>query len=66
MLFAFRGAFDQEAIQVFRDHGITESPWVKLLGRDVDERDAALAFRDLHQRWRHATGGMLGDAGKTP
>jgi succinyl-CoA synthetase beta subunit len=57
MLLAFRGAFDQEAIQVFRDHGIVESPWVKLLGRDVDERDAALAFRDLHQCWRHATGG---------
>ena len=56
MLFAFRGAFDQEAIQVFRDHGIAESPWVKLLGRDVDEREAALAFRDLHQRWREETG----------
>ncbi len=56
MLFAFRGAFDQEAIQVFRDHGITDSPWVMLLGRDVDEREAALVFRDLHQRWRETSG----------
>jgi len=65
MLFTFRGAFDQEAIQVFHDHGLTESPWVKLLGRDVDERDAAWAFRDLHQRWCNATGGVPGDAGRT-
>ena len=56
MLFAFRGAFDQEAIQVFGDHGIAASPWVRLLGRDVDEREAALAFRDLHQEWRETTG----------
>ena len=56
MLFAFRGAFDQEAIQVFHHHGIAESPWVTLLGRDVDEREAALAFRVLHQRWRGETG----------
>ncbi len=58
MLFAFRGAFDQEAIQVFQDHGIAASPWVKLLARDVNEREAALAFRDLHRRWRHTTGGL--------
>lgn len=57
MLFAFRGAYDEEAIQVFRDHGIAASPWVTLLGRDVDERGAARAFRDLHRRWREATGG---------
>jgi succinyl-CoA synthetase beta subunit len=56
MLFAFRGAYDEEAIQVFRDHGIAESRWVKLLGRDVDERGAALAFHDLHQRWLMRTG----------
>lgn len=56
MLFAFRGAYDAEAIQVFRDHGIAASPWVKLLGRDVDERDAALAFHDLYQRWRQRLG----------
>lgn len=65
MCFAFRGAFDQEAIQVFRDHGIAESPWVMLLGRDMDEREAALAFRDLHRRWHDATGGVSGDAGRT-
>lgn len=56
MLFAFRGAYDEEAIQVFRDHGIAASPWVKLLGRDVDEREAALAFRHLHRRWQESTG----------
>jgi hypothetical protein len=57
-LFTFGGAFDAEAIQVFHDHGIAESLWVKFLGRDVDERGAALAFRDLHQHWRNATGGL--------
>ena len=56
MLFAFRGAYDAEAIQVFRDQRIAESPWVRLLGRTVDERDAALAFRDLHQRWQETAG----------
>jgi succinyl-CoA synthetase beta subunit len=56
MLFAFRGAYDQEAARVFRDHGIAESPWVVLLGRDVDEREAAFAFRDLYRRWRDSTG----------
>ncbi len=56
MLFAFRGAYDEEAIQVFREHGISESPWVLLLGRDVDEREAALALRDLYQRWRESVG----------
>ncbi len=61
MLFIFRGAYDEEAIQVFRDHGIAESPWVKLLGRDVDERGAALAFYDLHRRWQNRTGGVPHD-----
>lgn len=56
MLFAFRGAYEQEALQLFRDHGIADSPRVTLLGRDVDEREAALAFHDLHQRWRKTTG----------
>ncbi|MBI4574540.1 MAG: acetate--CoA ligase family protein [candidate division NC10 bacterium] len=58
MLFAFRGAYDEEAVQVFRDHGIAASPWVELLGREVDERDAALAFHKLHRRWRDATGSV--------
>jgi len=55
MLFAFRGAYEQEALQLFRDHGIADSPWVALLGRDIDEREAALVFGDLHQRWRETT-----------
>jgi len=57
MLFAFRGAYDEEAVQIFRDHGIAASPWVELLGREVDERDAALAFHALHRRWRASVGG---------
>jgi hypothetical protein len=56
MLFAFRGTYDEEAVQVFRDHGVAASPWVELLGRDVDERDAALAFHELHRRWRASAG----------
>jgi len=51
MVFAFRGAYDQKALELFRDHGISESPWVKVLGRDVTEKEAAEAFHQLHQRW---------------
>ena len=51
-VFCFRGAWDETAIAMFDQHGLTQSPLVQVLGRDASERDVALAFRDLHARWR--------------
>jgi succinyl-CoA synthetase beta subunit len=51
MIFIFRGAYDQKALDLFRDHGISESRWVRVLWRDVTEKEAAEAFHQLHQRW---------------
>ena len=48
----FRGAWDETALAMFEQHGLTKSPWVRLLGRDETERDVAVAFRELHTRWR--------------
>ncbi len=56
MVFVFRGAYDQKALELFRDHGISESPWVKVLGREVTEKEAAEAFRQLHHYWRRERG----------
>ena len=41
---------------MFDEHGLTTSPLVKVLGRDASERDVALAFKDLHTRWRADAG----------
>ena len=51
-VFCFRGAWDETALAMFDQHGLTQSPYVQLLGRDATERDVATAFRDLHTRWR--------------
>lgn len=51
MVFVFRGAYDQKALELFKDHGISDSPWVKVLGRDVTEKEAAVMFHQLHQQW---------------
>jgi succinyl-CoA synthetase beta subunit len=48
----FRGAWDETALAMFEQHGIAQSPLVRLLGRDTTERDVAIAFRDLYQQWR--------------
>jgi len=48
----FRGAWDETALALFDEHGIADSPWVRLMGRDTTEREVASAFRDLHARWR--------------
>ena len=51
-MFCFRGAWDEDALAMFAEHGLTKSRWVKTLGRDATERDVAFAFRDLHAAWR--------------
>jgi len=58
MVFTFRGGWDEEAISLFEDHGISQSPWVKILGRDATEKDSAQAFDFLYQEWKKATGGI--------
>jgi succinyl-CoA synthetase beta subunit len=53
-VFSFRGAWDDDALELFRVHGLTAHPWVRVLGRDSTERDLAHAFKDLHEQWRAA------------
>lgn len=48
---SFRGAWDEDALELLTEHGISEGRWVRVLGRDTTERDAAEAFRQLHQVW---------------
>jgi succinyl-CoA synthetase beta subunit len=49
---AFRGAWDDEAIQLLKDHGIADGKWVRVIGRNSDEREVAQAFHALHQSWK--------------
>jgi len=58
MVFTFRGGWDEEAIKLFKDHGISDSPWVKILGRDSTEKDSALEFDALYKKWKKETGGL--------
>jgi succinyl-CoA synthetase beta subunit len=55
-ILAFRGAWDNEAIQMLRDHGIAGGKWVRVLGRNEDERDVAHVFHALHQSWNAERG----------
>jgi succinyl-CoA synthetase beta subunit len=58
MVFEFRGSWDNVAIDLFHQHGIAECPWVRLLGRDSTEKEAALAFHEAHKLWMETTGGL--------
>ena len=51
---AFRGAWDEDAIRLLAEHGISDGQWVRVLGREATELDAALAFHSLHQEWKAA------------
>lgn len=51
-VFAFRGAWDETALALFERHGLTASPWVRVLGRDTTERSLAQTFAALHRDWR--------------
>ena len=50
----FRGAWDEDATRLLSEHGISEGRWVRVLGRDATERDAAQAFGALHREWTSA------------
>jgi succinyl-CoA synthetase beta subunit len=52
----FRGAWDKDALALLGEHGISEGRWVRVLGRDATEREAAEAFCALHQEWRSERG----------
>ncbi|GEM_PF-1072037 len=53
-LLVFRGAWDEEARALFREHGI-EGKRVVILGRESSERDAARKFVELyHGKKNHA------------
>jgi succinyl-CoA synthetase beta subunit len=55
-LLCFRGAWDEDAIQLLRDQGISSGRWVRVLGRDVTEKDAATTFQALYQEWKGSQG----------
>jgi succinyl-CoA synthetase beta subunit len=55
-VFSFRGAWDETALTMFEEHGITQSKLVRLLGRDSTEHDVAVALSELHRQWRQDAG----------
>jgi succinyl-CoA synthetase beta subunit len=55
-VFSFRGAWDETALAMFDEHGITKSKLVRLLGRDSTEHDVAVALSELHRHWRAGAG----------
>jgi len=48
---AFRGAWDEEAIRLLADHGISAGRWVRVLGREATEQEVAETFQALHSAW---------------
>lgn len=50
-LFVFRGAWDDVALKLFKDHGLADCEWVEVYGRDVTEKDAAVKFAELYKKW---------------
>jgi succinyl-CoA synthetase beta subunit len=54
----FRGRSDEVAVQLFKDHGISDSPYFKVLGRFNTEKSAAEEFDRLYKKWEKETGGM--------
>lgn len=53
----FRGRSDEVAVQLFKDHGISDSPYFKVLGRFNTEKSAAEEFDKLYKKWEKETGG---------
>ncbi len=54
----FRGAWDDVAIDLFKQHGISGGRWIRVLGRDTAEIEAAEIFHALYQEWKSETGGF--------
>jgi succinyl-CoA synthetase beta subunit len=51
MVVCFRGAWDDVAIKLFEDHGISGSDWVEVLGRDNTEQEAVQVFDAVYKKW---------------
>lgn len=45
----FRGAWDEEALELLREHGWGDRPHVAILGRETTEREAAARFAALYE-----------------
>ena len=54
----FRGRSDEVAVQLFKEYGISDSPYFKVLGRFNTEKSAAEEFDRLYKRWKKETGGI--------
>lgn len=50
-LFVFRGAWDTEALELLREHGLGAAEHVVLLGRETSEREAALRFDRVYREF---------------
>jgi hypothetical protein len=46
------------AIDLFEQHGISGGRWIRVLGRDTAEREAAEIFDILYKEWKSETGGF--------
>lgn len=57
-ILCFRGRSDEVAVQLFKDHGISDSPYFKVLGRFNTEKSAAEEFDRLYKKWEKETGGI--------
>lgn len=47
----FRGGWDEDAIRLFDEHGISKSPLVKVLGRYATELEAVQMFDAIYKNW---------------
>ncbi len=51
---AFRGAWEEEAIQLLQRTGISAGRWVRVFGRDSTEEMVAASFHHLYDEWKCA------------
>ena len=56
---AFRGAWDEDAIRILADHKISDGKWVRVLGRQSTEYEAAVLFHQLYQEWALEKGKVI-------
>lgn len=54
----FRGGWDDVAVELFGEHGISDGQWIKVLGRDTTEKETAEIFDALYREWKKETGGL--------